>query len=62
MRGNKCKCSTVQPWGDGTHRCMICRKDFVPAKQLASANIKLRHAISFISYENMPEYEKAIKK
>ena len=26
----QCKvCETVQAWGDGTHRCMICRKIFI---------------------------------
>jgi len=26
----QCKvCETVQAWGDGTHRCMICRKLFI---------------------------------
>jgi len=31
------QCTTVQPYGNGIWRCMVCRKEYVPIDQIEEA-------------------------
>lgn len=30
----KCECESVVDWGDGTHRCRMCRQEFVKVQEV----------------------------